>query len=124
MCSVVLDEIVLLFRGYDRLAKQKYQYPEGTEYREEGGIFPCVSKFDVQLGQIWDALQPDNLLLVVTGQGDTAPQRHQEVRHKLFRLCCLVFALKAILGLRSPTSMHFSAINVVHSCFAMHLEIH
>lgn len=69
-------------RGYSKLGKQKWLYPEVSEQVEAVSFSQCLQQLDAQVGQLWHALQPGALLLVVTGQGDTTVQRHREERAK------------------------------------------
>ncbi|KAL0046858.1 hypothetical protein WJX82_000075 [Trebouxia sp. C0006] len=71
-------------RAHRKRSKQKWPYPPGQDLNQADTVSrsDCLKRLDAQVHNIYDALQPGSLLLVVTGQGDTTHQRHKEERAK------------------------------------------
>ena len=44
-----------------------------------GSIEECLQLLDAYVKQVFEALQPGSMLLLITGQGDTTQQRLKEV---------------------------------------------
>lgn len=79
MCCIELSLVTC--RAYHQHARQKWPYPKEAVLQKsgKGSIEECLHVIDAQVKQVYDALQPGSMLLVVTSQGDTTHQRLKEV---------------------------------------------
>lgn len=76
--------VIAQCRGHHKLGRQKWAYPSGQEVEQAGrpSEADCLKCLDAHVKQLHDALMPDSVLLVITGQGDSTQQRHKEEHAK------------------------------------------
>lgn len=72
---------VIRCRAYQQCARQKWPYPKEAALEQTGkeSIEECLRSMDGHINQVYNALLPGSMLLVVTGQGYTTKQRLKEV---------------------------------------------
>ena len=85
--------VIAQCRGHHKLGRQKWAYPSGQEVEQAGrpSEADCLKCLDAHVKQLHDALMPDSVLLVITGQGDSTQQRHKEVCMLCLNLMCSLF---------------------------------
>ena len=68
-------------RAYQQHALHKWPYPKEVMLHKtgKGSAEERLRLIDAHVKQVYQALPPGSMLLVVTGQGDTTLQRYKEV---------------------------------------------